>query len=81
MRTFAPREEASIPFLTKSPLEPRKVRPCDFWKWVKKFNETGVPYDHVASFQQMVRAKKVHDPHTLVEGFGLTMEGKALTWF
>ena len=29
----------------------------------------------------MARAKKVHDLHTLVEGFGLTMEGKALTWF
>ena len=29
----------------------------------------------------MARAKKVHDLHTLVEGFGMTMEGKALTWF
>ena len=29
----------------------------------------------------MTRAEKVHDLHTLVEGFGLTMEGKALTWF
>ena len=28
----------------------------------------------------MARAKKVYDLHTLVEGFGLTMEGKALTW-
>ena len=41
----------------------------------------GDPYDHLANFQQMARAKKVHDLHTLVEGFGLTMEGKALTWF
>ena len=29
----------------------------------------------------MARAEKVHDLHTLVEGFGLNMEGKALTWF
>ena len=29
----------------------------------------------------MVRVEKFHDLHTLVEGFGLTMERKALTWF
>ena len=29
----------------------------------------------------MARAEKVHDLHTLVEGFSLTMEEKALTWF
>ena len=29
----------------------------------------------------MARAEKVHDLHTLVGEFGLTMEGKALTWF
>ena len=82
MRTSVPREEkASIHFLTKSPSEPRKVRPSDFQKWVKRFNGTGDPYRHLASFQQMARAKKVHDLHTLVEGFGLTMEGRALTWF
>ena len=30
MRTSAPREETSISFSTRSPLEPRKVRPFDF---------------------------------------------------
>ena len=30
---------------------------------------------------QVVRAKEVLDLHTLVEGFGFTMEGKALKWF
>ena len=50
MRTSAPREEASIPFLTKSPPEPRRVRPYDFQKWVKKFNRTGDPYHHLANF-------------------------------
>ena len=29
----------------------------------------------------MAKAKKVHDLHTLLEGFGLTMEGRALSWF
>ena len=48
-------------------------------KWVKKFNGMGDPYNHLDSFQQMARAKKVYDLHILVEGFGLTMEGKALT--
>ena len=29
----------------------------------------------------MAIVEKVYDLHTLVEGFVLTMEGKALTWF
>ena len=29
----------------------------------------------------MARAKEVYYLHTLVEGFGLTMEGRALSWF
>ena len=79
---FRTKGRSKHPFLCKrSPSERRKVRPSDFQKWVKKFNGTSDPYDHLANFQQMARAKKVHDLHTLVEGFGLTMEGKALTWF
>ena len=35
----------------------------------------------LASFKQVARAKRVLDLHTLVEGFGFTMEGKALKWF
>ena len=43
-----PREETSVPVPTKSSSELRKVRPADFQKWVKKFNGTGDPYDHLA---------------------------------
>ena len=59
----------------------RKVRPSNFQKWVKKYNGSGDPYDHLASFKQVVRAEQVNDFHTKVEGFGLTLEGHALSWF
>ena len=29
----------------------RRVRLANFQKWVKKFNESGDPYDHLASFK------------------------------
>ena len=58
-----------------------KTRPSHFQKWVKKFNGTGDPYDHLASFKQVARAEVVLDLHVLKEGFGLTLEGKALSWF
>ena len=58
-----------------------KTRPSHFQKWVKKFSGSGDPYDHLASFRQVVRAEEVSDPHVLKEGFGLTLEGKALSWF
>ena len=61
--------------------ESRKVRPSNFQKWVKKFNGTGDPYDHVASFKQVARAEHVNDFHTKVEGFGMTLEASALSWF
>ena len=32
-------------------------------------------------FRQVVRAKQITDLHTQVKGFGLTLEGKALSWF
>ena len=35
----------------------------------------------MASFKQVARAEQVHDLHTKVEGFGLTLEGRALSWF
>ena len=38
-------------------------------------------HDHLASFRQVVRAEEVSDLHVLKEGFGLTLEGKALSWF
>ena len=59
----------------------RKVRPSALQKIVKKYDGTGDPHDHVAAFRQAIRAEQVRDLHTQVEGFGLTLEGKALTWF
>ena len=31
----------------------RRVRPANFQKWVKKFNGSGNPYNHLASFKQI----------------------------
>ena len=31
--------------------------------------------------RQFAKAENVRDFHTLIEGFGLTLEGKALHWF
>ena len=58
-----------------------KTRPSYFQKWVKKYNGSGDPYDHLASVLQVVRDEEVTDLHVLKEGFGLTLEGKALSWF
>ena len=58
-----------------------KTRPSHFQKRVKKFSGSGDFYDHLASFRQVVRAEEVSDPHVLKEGFGLTLEGKELSWF
>ena len=57
------------------------MRPSQFQKWVKKYNGSADPYDHLATFRQVVRAEQITDLHTQVEGFGLTLEGKALSWF
>ena len=59
----------------------RKVRPSQFQKWVKKYNGSADPYDHLATFRQVVRAEQITDLHTQVKGFRLTLEGKALSWF
>ena len=37
----------------------RKVRPSMLQKLVKKFDGSGDPYDHIATFRQVVRAEKV----------------------
>ena len=81
VRISMPREEASVQFPTRGSSEPRKVRPANFQKWVKKLNRMGDPYDHLANFQQIAIVEKFHDLRALVEGFGLTMEGRALSWF
>ena len=35
----------------------------------------------MAAYRQAVHAEQVSDTHTQIEGFGLTLESKALTWF
>ena len=80
-RTLDAREEASAYFLGRMIHDTRRVRPANFQKWVKKFNGSGDPYDHLASFKQVTRAKQVHDLHTKVEDFDLNLEGQALSWF
>ena len=59
----------------------RRVRPANFEKWVKKFNGLGDPYNHMASFKQIARVEQVYDLHTKIEGLGLTLKGRALSWF
>ena len=59
----------------------RKTRPSSLQKMVKKYDDTSDPHDHVAAFRQAIHAEQVRDVHTQVEGFGLTLESKALTWF
>ena len=53
----------------------------NFQKWIKKYSSVSDHYDHTASFRQVARAEKVHDLHTKVKGFGLTLQGRALSWF
>ena len=48
---------------------------------VKKYDGSRDPHDHVAAYRQVVHAEQVRDVHMQIEGFGLTLEGKALTWF
>ena len=59
----------------------RKVRPSALQKLVKKYDGSGDPFDHIAAFRQVVHAEQVFDTHTQIEGFGLTLKSKALTWF
>ena len=70
-----------FPFGKPSVEYPRKTRPSTFQKWIKKYNQSRDPYDHLASFKQVIRAEQITNPHTQVEGFGLTLESKALSWF
>ena len=70
-----------FPFGKARTKHPRKTRPSNFQKWVKKYNGSGDSYDSLATFKQVVRAKQIIDHHTQVEGFGLTLESKALSWF
>ena len=59
----------------------KKVRPSQLQNLCKAFDGDGDPYDHVARFRQVLYAEEVDDEHTMVQGFGLTLEQKALSWF
>ena len=59
----------------------KRVRRFTLQKMIKKFEGSRDPHDHVASFKQVVCAEQVSDQHTQIEGFGLTLEGKSLSWF
>ena len=48
---------------------------------VKKYDGSSDPHDHMAAYRQAVHAEQVRDVHMQVEGFGLTLERKDLTWF
>lgn len=58
-----------------------KIRPSNLQNLVKKYDGSRDSYDHITSFRQVVYVEQVTDTHTKVEGFGLTLEGKALSWF
>ena len=38
-------------------LDSQKVMPSQFQKWAKKYNGYADPYDHLATFRQVVRAE------------------------
>ncbi|MCO5546850.1 hypothetical protein L7F22_000287 [Adiantum nelumboides] len=59
----------------------KEVRPSHLQRLCKAFDGSGDPYDHVARFRQVLHAEEVDEVHTMVQGFGLTLEGKALRWF
>ena len=58
--------------------EGKILRPSTLQKFCKKFDGTGDPYDHVAQYRQLLFAKGIMDNHTMVQAFGLTMEGREL---
>ena len=55
--------------------EGKTLRPSTLQKFCKKFDGTGDPYDHVAQYRQLIFAKVMNDVYTMVQAFGLTMEG------
>ena len=56
----------------------RKVRPSHFQKAVKSYDGSGDAHNHLARVRQYARAENVRDLHTLVEVFGLTLEGQGV---
>ena len=55
--------------------EGKTLRPSTPQKFCKKFDGTGDPYDHVAQYRQLLFAKGITNVHTMVQAFGLTIEG------
>ncbi|MCO5570719.1 hypothetical protein L7F22_024447 [Adiantum nelumboides] len=47
----------------------------------KKYSGSGDPYAHVSLFKEVLRAEQITYFYTQYEGFRLTLEGTALTWF
>ena len=55
--------------------EGKTLRPSTLQKFCRNFDGTRDPYDHVAQYRQLFFAKGIRDVHTMVQAFGLTMEG------
>ena len=51
VRFLGPRDNASAFAVSREIKENKNVRPANFQNWVKKFNNLGDPYDHLASFK------------------------------
>ncbi|MCO5588471.1 hypothetical protein L7F22_042428 [Adiantum nelumboides] len=67
---------------TRMRADARRMRPSQVAKCMpKKYGGSGDPYAHVSLFKQVLRAEQITDFHTQYVGFGLTLEGTALTWF
>lgn len=47
----------------------RRVQSSTLQKLVKKYDESGDPYDHITPFRQAVRDEQVTDKYTQIEGF------------
>ena len=59
----------------------KSIRPSTLQDFCKKFDGSGDPYDHIAQYRQLLFATGIINVHTMVQTFGLTIEGQALAWF
>ena len=72
------REEASVFFPRRAMHESKRVRLAISKSGLRNSMGRGIL---MTIWHPVVRAKEVSDLHVLKEGFGLTLEGKALSWF
>lgn len=56
------------------------MRPFALPKLVKQYAGRRDPYDQMTAYKQAKHVEQVTDMHTQVEGFGLALKSKALTW-